>query len=96
MKHVRSRAPDPPDASAEPDIDVLAARLSAAELNEFAAALPDDSLAHLMLAGVRQLRRRLARAAGRGSRSSRKGTSVLERAARQLAAELGGFGGGDA
>ena len=70
-------------------MDVLAARLSPAELDEFAAALPDDALGHLVLTAARQLRRRLTRAGGRGNgRKSRD--SALQRAARQLAAELGG------
>ncbi len=45
---------------AEADIDALAARLSPAELDQLAAALPDESLARLVLATIRQLRRRLA------------------------------------
>lgn len=93
----RSQAPAPPepqDLPAEPGIDALAARLSAAELDELAVALPNDSLAHLALASVRQLRRRLARAGGQG-RSSKVRASPLERAARQLAAELGSMRGGD-
>jgi hypothetical protein len=39
----------------------MAARLSLAELNELVTALPDPALAHLLIATVRQLRRRLAR-----------------------------------
>jgi hypothetical protein len=71
--------------------DTLAARLSSpAELDELAAALPDDALARLTLAAVRQLRRRLARSGGRGGASA-----ALERAARHLAAELGGQAGSD-
>jgi hypothetical protein len=98
-KQAKSRAPAPQDhqdAPAAPGIDALAARLSAAELDEFAAVLSNESLAHLALAVVRQLRRRLARAGGK-SRSSGKGrAAILERAARQLATELGGLGGGGA
>ena len=73
-------------------IDVIAARLSPAELKDFVAALPDDALACLVIATARQLRRRLVRSGGRGSRGC---NSVLERAARQLIAELGGQDGGD-
>lgn len=68
----------------------LATGLSAAELNELAAALSDNALAHLALAAVRQLRRRLMRRGGRG----RSRTSALERTARQIAAELSGEGEG--
>lgn len=75
-------------------MDALAARVSPAELDELAAALPDDALAHFVLAAVRQLRRRLARAGGRSGGGKGHG-SVLERTARQLAAELGGAGGSD-
>jgi hypothetical protein len=71
-------------------LDTRAARLSRAELNELAAALPDDALARLVIDAVRQLRRRLARS---NRHAGKRGTSVLERAARQLAAELGGQGG---
>jgi hypothetical protein len=71
---------------------VLAARLSRTEWNELAAGLPDDVLAHLVIATVRQLRRRLAR--GRG-RSGKGRIPVLERSAQQLIAELGGQGEND-
>ncbi len=93
-------APDGP-APDEGDITHIAARLSPTELDEFAAALSDEALASLVLAAARQLRRRLVRGGGRkGQRSS----AALERAARQLAAELhfpslmrhGGTGGGSA
>ncbi len=65
----------------------LATRLSPAELEELAATLSDDALAHLVVAAVRQLRRRLARG---GGRTGRRPSPALDRAARQLAAELGG------
>lgn len=82
-----------PDApAADTSIDAFAARLSPADLDELAAALPDDALAHLVLVAVRQLRRRLARASGRGGKGR---GSALERAARQVAAELGGTDGSD-
>lgn len=86
-------SPPPPAAPAPPaadGLDALGTRLSPAELGELAAALPDDALATLALAAVRQLRRRLVR--GRGRKGS---ASPLERAARQLAAELGGSASGD-
>jgi len=70
-------------------IDVLAARLSRTEWNELVAGLPDDVLAHLVIATVRQLRRRLARSRGRSGKGR---TSALERSAQQLIAELGGQG----
>ncbi len=87
-------------SSGEVSVEVLAERLTAAELDALVAALPDEALAHLVLAGVRQLRRRLVRvganAGGRPARAAKgRGASSLERAARQLAAELGGAGGGE-
>lgn len=86
-------APGGQDAPVEASMDALAARLSSGELDDLAAGLSDDALAHLALAAVRQLRRRLARGGGRGSGRSR--TSTLERTTRQIAAELGGIDGGD-
>jgi len=73
-------------------IDVLAARLSRTEWNELIATLPDDALAHLVIATVRQLRRRLARSRGRSSNGR---ASALERSAQQLIVELGGRGEND-
>jgi len=79
----------------EPDsLDTLAARLSPAELNELVATLPDQGLAHLVVAAVRQLRRRLARAGRQAGR--RRAPSPLERAARELVVELGEHSGDDA
>jgi hypothetical protein len=74
-------------------LDTLAARLSPAELNDFVAALPDVALGHLVIVTVRQLRRRIAR----NNRDAGKHRSSihLERAARQLIAELGEQGGDD-
>ena len=83
----------PQDSQSTPgtdSLDMRAARLSRVELNELAAALPDDALARLVIDAVRQLRRRLARS---NRHAGKRRTSVLERAARQLAAELGGQGG---
>jgi hypothetical protein len=70
--------------------DVLAARLSRTEWHELVAGLPDDVLAHLVIATVRQLRRRIARSRGRSGKG--RGASALERSAQQLIAELGGQG----
>ncbi len=70
----------------------VAARLSLAELDELAAVLSDEALARLVLVAARQMRRRLARC---GKRAGSRSSPVLERAARQLAAELGGEGAGD-
>ena len=88
----QSPPPDCEDAPVSDSIDGLAARLSPSELNELVAALPDDILAHLIIANARQLRRRLARSGGCGGKSR---ASSLERAARQLIAELGGQDGDD-
>ena len=87
-----SPSPDGKDELVGASIDVVAARLSPAELKELVAALPDDALACLIIATARQLRRRLVRSGGPGG-STRD--SVLERAARQLIAELGGQDEGD-
>jgi hypothetical protein len=70
----------------------MAAKLSSAGLEELAAALSDEALARLVLAAARQLRRRLVRG---GGRKGQRPSPALERAARQLAAELGGDGGTD-
>ena len=93
-QEVRRRSPpsDSEETPARDSIDVLAARLSRAEWNELVAGLPDDALAHLVIATVRQLRRRLARSQGRNSKGH---ASVLERSARQLIDELGGQGESD-
>lgn len=80
-------APNGHDASGDGAAS-LATRLSPAELEELAAALSDDALARLVVAAMRQLRRRLARGGGRAGRPS----PALDRAARQLAAELGADG----
>jgi hypothetical protein len=79
----------PPDSS----LDALAARLSPADLEGLAAIVSDESLARLVLAAVRQLRRRLARAGGRGR--SKRPAPALARAARQVAIELQETSGGD-
>lgn len=86
------RQPPPSDLEETPlcnSIDMLAARLSRTEWNELVAGLPDDVLAHLVIATVRQLRRRLVRSRGHNGKGS---ISALERSAQQLIAELGGQG----
>lgn len=85
-KH-RSPSPNGKHQPSGDSIDVIAARLSPAELKEFVAALPDDALACLVIATARQLRRRLVLSGGRGGKGC---NSALERVARQLFAELGG------
>jgi len=89
----RIRHQSPPSNSEEAplcdSIDMWAAGLSRTEWNELVAELPDDVLAHLVIATVRQLRRRLARSRGRSGKGR---TSALERSAQQLIAELGGQG----
>jgi len=86
IKH-QSPPSDSEEAPSCHSIDVLAARLSRTEWNELVATLPDDALAHLVVATVRQLRRRLARSRGRSGNGR---ASTLERSAQQLIAELGG------
>ncbi len=93
----QQRVPPPaqaPNGHQAPGDDTasLAGRLSPAELDELAAALSDDALARLVVAAVRQLRRRLARG---GGRAARRPSPALDRAARQVAAELGTEGGDD-
>ena len=91
MQGIKAQAPPSPkqDAAAEIGIDTQLVRLSSAELSELVASLPDSTLAHVVIVTIRQLRRRLARI-GRGS--AKRPTSVLERAAQQLVAELGEHG----
>ena len=85
----------PPPDDVEPDHDPLPghlARLSAPELRALVEILPDEALANLVLATIRQLKRRLAKT----SRNGQKGRiSALDRAAQQLMAELGGQGDED-
>ena len=61
-------------------------------MDELVATLPDDALAHLVIATARQLRRRLARSHGRSGKGC---ASTLERSAQQLIVELGGQGEND-
>ncbi len=58
-------------------------------------ALTDNGLAHLAVASVRALRRRLARPGASGGRGRKGRAGALERAAHQIAAELGGSASGD-
>ena len=86
------RQPPPSNIEEAPlcdSIDVLAARLSRIEWNGLVAGLPDDALAHLVIATVRQLRRRLARSRGRDGKGR---VSTLERSAQQIIVELSGQG----
>ena len=90
-EQVKRRPPpsDSDEASLCDRIDVLAARLSRTEWDQLVAALPDDALAHLIIATARQLRRRLGRSHRRGGKGR---ASALERSAQQLIAELSGLG----
>jgi hypothetical protein len=86
-------APAAEAAPAETTPAALAARATRPELDEFVGALSDEGLAHLAVVSVRALRRRLAKGAAPGARGSKgRATGTLERAARQLAADLGGAG----
>lgn len=69
-------------------IEAEFARMSPAEVRNLVATLPDAVLAQLTLATVRQLRRRLERNSRRGG--DKRSNTVLDRAAQQLIAELGG------
>jgi len=91
IKH-QSPSSDSDEARLPNSINVLAARLSRTEWNELVATLPDDALAHLVIATARQLRRRLARSRGQGGKGR---ASALERSAQQLIVELGGHGEDD-
>ena len=91
IKH-QSPSSDSDEARLRNSINVLAARLSRTEWNELVATLPDDALAHLVIATARQLRRRLARSRGQGGKGR---TSALERSAQQLIIELSGQGEDD-
>lgn len=79
-------APSRPIQPEQDSLDDLAAHLSPAELSQLVAALPDPALAHLVIATVRQLRRRLARTSRHTD--TRSVRSPLERAAYQLIEEL--------
>ncbi len=85
----------PAGPKAEATLAELAARARPSELDELIRALTDDGLAHLALSSVCALRRRLARPGASGGRGRKRRASALERAAHQLAAELGGTAGGD-
>lgn len=80
----------PPLEDVEPEHDRLPgqlARLSAPELRGLVETLSDEALADLVLATIRQLKRRLVKS----SRNGQKGrASALDRAAQQLVVELGG------
>ena len=80
---------------AEATLAELAARATPSELDEMMRALTDNGLAHLAVASVRALRRRLARPGASGGRGRKGRAGALERAAHQIAAELGGSASGD-
>ena len=84
--------PTPP-VPVEITVDELAEKLTTADLDALVSALPDEALGHIVLAGLRQLRRRHGRKAGQGSRGAKgRGASALESIAREVAAVLGGTG----
>ena len=85
----------PAGPQAEATLAELGARATPSELDELIRALPDDGLAHLAVASVRTLRRRLAKPAASGGRGRKGRAGGLERAAHQIAAELGGSACGD-
>lgn len=76
----------------------LAKRASRHEIEDMVNELGDDELAHLIVRGVRTVRRRLTRGGQGAGRSIRTGgrRSPLDRALQELAAELSGFDGSDA
>lgn len=77
-----------PAAAPTPEVtaEEVAAGLTPLELDEFVRALPDDKLAHVVIAATRDLKRRLARSGSRRrSRSTKDGASDLERAVWQVA-----------
>lgn len=85
--------PVPPPAPVEITADLLAETLTTADLEALVSALPDEALGHVVLAGLRQLRRRHGRRAGQGPRGTKtKGASALESVAREVAGILGGTG----
>lgn len=86
----RIRPKPPPLEDAEPEPDRLPgqlARLSAPELRALVETLPDEALANLVLATIRQLKRRLVKSSRNGQQGR---ASALDRAAQQLVVELGG------
>ena len=89
------RVTGPAGPQAEATLAGLAARATPSELDELIRALPDDGLAHLAVASVRALRRRLAKPAAGGGRGRKGRAGALERAAHQIAAELSGSASGD-
>lgn len=86
----RAQPKAPPPDDVEPEYDRLPgqlARLSAPELRGLVETLPDEALANLVLATIRQLKRRLVKSSRNGQKG---GASALDRAAQQLVIELGG------
>lgn len=76
----------------------LAKRASRHEIEDMVNELGDDELAHLIVRGVRTVRRRLTQGGQGAGHFTRTGgrRSALDRALQELAAELSGFDGSDA
>ncbi len=85
----------PAGPQTEATLAELAARATPSELDELIRALTENGLDHVTLASVRALRRRLAKPAAGGGRGGKGRAGALERAAHQIAAELGGAACGD-
>jgi hypothetical protein len=71
----------------------LAKRASHHEIEDMVNELDDDELAHLIVRGVRTVKRRMARGGQGDGRSTRTGSrrSALDRALQEIATELSGF-----
>ena len=89
------KATGPAGPQAEATLAELAAGATPSELDELIRALSDAGLAHLAVASVRALRRRLAKPGASSGRGRTGRVGALERAANQLATELGGSPSGD-
>ena len=89
------KATGPAGPQAEVTLAELAALATPSELDELVRALTDAGLAHLAVASVRALRRRLAKPGASSGRGRKGQAGALERAGHQLAAELGGSASGD-
>jgi hypothetical protein len=89
--------PEDPPAEAV-SLASLAKHSSRHEIEDMVNELDDDELAHLIVRGVRTLKRRLTRAGKEGSRPGWSGgrRSPLDRALQDIAAELSGLDEHDA